>query len=205
MLAFAKRVLSCLAVVAALSLGWTAAASAQTIVQNAAGSNLGSTGLGQSFTATLTGTVTQIQVRPRLNSTTTVNFYNGTGSGITDNVGTPVSSQAVTLVDVGTDATGFQTIVLATPLPIVSGQTYSFAFGDGSALDQMSLTTTSVYAGGLAFRRFNESLPASDLAFTVTEVPPAPVPTMSEWMMILFGLVLAGAAVLAVQRGRLVL
>lgn len=202
MLAFAKRVLSCLAVVAALSLVWTAAASAQTIVQNAGDVNLGSTGLGQSFTATLTGTVTQIQVRPRINATTTVNFYNGTGSGITDNVGTPVSSQAVTLVDVGSDTTGFQTIVLATPLPIVSGQTYSFAFGNGSALDSMSLTTTNVYAGGLAFRRFNISLPASDLAFTVTEVPPAPVPTMSEWMMILFGLVLAGAAALAVQRQR---
>lgn len=199
MLAFARRTLSCLAVVAALSLGWTAAASAQTIVQNAATTNSGVNGLGQSFTATLTGTVSQIQVRSRINATTTVNFYNGTGSGIGGNIGTPVSAQAVTLVDIGDDTTGFQTIVLATPLPIVAGQTYSFAFGGVSAA---SLTTTDVYAGGSAFNQFNNTLPNSDLAFTVTEVVP-PVPTMSEWMMILFGLGLGGAAVLAVQRRRL--
>jgi hypothetical protein len=39
----------------------------------------------------------------------------------------------------------------------------------------------------------------------LTSTPPAPVPTMSEWMMILFGLGLVGTAVLVVQQRRLAL
>jgi hypothetical protein len=39
----------------------------------------------------------------------------------------------------------------------------------------------------------------------LTNTPPAPIPTMSEWMMILFGFGLAGAAVFVVQQRRLAL
>lgn len=46
--------------------------------------------------------------------------------------------------------------------------------------------------------------PNSDFGFVANfDAPPAPVPTLSEWAMILFGLVLAGGAVVMVQRRRL--
>lgn len=44
----------------------------------------------------------------------------------------------------------------------------------------------------------------TDFGFVANfNAPPAPVPTLSEWAMILFGLVLAGGAVVMVQRRRL--
>ncbi|WP_428152212.1 IPTL-CTERM sorting domain-containing protein [Brevundimonas sp.] len=56
--------------------------------------------------------------------------------------------------------------------------------------------TTTLNGGGVSVR---------DLPFSATFTPtvPAPVPTLSEWAMILLGLTLAGAAVLIVQQRRL--
>lgn len=204
MVAFAKRALSGLLVVAALSLGWTTVASAQTIVQNAADTSAGGgePGFGQSFTATLTGTVTQIQVRPRSNATVTMHFYNGPGSGTAASVGTPALSQTVNLVDTGNDTSGFQTIVLSTPLPVTAGQQYAFVIDQ--TIVPFALSLSNPYAGGSLLTGYNSpsgGVPF-DFAFTVTEVP-APVPTMGEWMLILFGLILAGGAALMVQNRRL--
>ncbi|MFE9082819.1 IPTL-CTERM sorting domain-containing protein [Brevundimonas sp. NPDC003935] len=156
--------------------------------------------MGQNFTATATGTVTEIQVRSRTNIATTVYFFNGAGSGATGSNASAVSSQAVTLVDQGSDAAGFQTIVLATPLPVVAGHVYTFAF---DAYVEMSANIDS-YAGGTMLSNYNNSDINVDLAFTVTQVaaPPAAVPTMTEWAMILFGTILAGGAALYIQRRR---
>lgn len=182
----------------ALSLGWGPLAAAQTIVQNnELACCLTGSGIGQSFTATLTGQVTQIQVRHAAAPvTTTVRFYNGAGSGTVGSIGTPVSSQPVDLVT--TAQPGFQTIVLNTPLPIVAGQQYSFVF-DGSA--NFAYDGNS-YSGGSFVQDYNTLVNPVDLKFTVTEVvpPPAPVPTLSEWTMILLGLMLAGGAAIYIQR-----
>lgn len=176
-------------------------ASAQTISQpNGGFGAIGGTSMGQTFTATVTGKVTEIQVRPRTNVFTTVYFFNGTGSGAADSNASAVSSQAVTLVDQGSHAAGFQTIVLATPLPVVAGNVYAFAFA-GSG--QMS-ANMNAYAGGNTLSNYNSQDSSSDLAFTVTQVAatPAAVPTMTEWAMILFGMILAGGAALYIQRRR---
>lgn len=204
MIAVAKRALSGLLVVAALSLSWTAVASAQTIVQNVGDTSLSGAnpGLGQSFTATLTGTVTQIQVRPRSTATVTMRFYNGAGSGTTGSVGTPASSQTVNLVDTGSDTSGFQTIVLDTPLPVTAGQQYAFAIS--VPLVSFAGSSTNSYAPGSRLFAYNSPL-TDDLVFTVTEVAAVPVPTMSEWAMILLGMMLAGGAALFIQRRRLAL
>ena len=45
--------------------------------------------------------------------------------------------------------------------------------------------------------------PVSMGQFIAPAAAPAPVPTMSEWAMILFGLILAGGAALYIQRRRL--
>lgn len=174
---------------------------AQTISQTVGGTNLAGIGVGQSFTATVTGTVTQIQVRPRNTGASTLYFYNGaTGSGINGSPGTPVSSQAVVLADQGSNTTGLQTIVLATPLPIVAGNSYSFAF---SASD-MAFNTAAPYVGGDLLAGYDSPLGGWDLVFTATEVVagPTPVPTLSEWAMILLGLTLAGGAAVILQRRR---
>lgn len=201
MIAFAKRALSGLLVVVSISLVWTAAATAQTIVQNVGDTTIsgGQAGFGQAFTATLTGTVTQIQVRPRSNATVTMHFYSGPGSGTNGSVGTPASSQTVNLVDTGSNTSGFQTIVLSTPLPVTAGQQYAFAIDQ--TLVQFAVASSDPYAGGTMLLVYNApTFGGADLAFTVTEVAAAPVPTMSEWMMILFGLMLAGGAAFYIQR-----
>ncbi|WP_428149839.1 IPTL-CTERM sorting domain-containing protein [Brevundimonas sp.] len=174
---------------------------AQTISQTVGNNAIGGNGLGQSFTATVTGTVTQIEVRSRTNGAATVYFYNGaTGSGINSSPGTPVSSQAVVLVDQGSNTTGLQTIVLASPLPIVAGNSYSFAFSAAN----MAFNTADPYAGGALLTGYDSPFGGFDLVFTATQVAagPAPVPTLSEWAMILFGLTLAGGAAVILQRRR---
>ncbi|MBB5746878.1 IPTL-CTERM sorting domain-containing protein [Brevundimonas variabilis] len=193
-----KRILAILVLFAVWLPGL---AFAQTISQLAGTSQVTSGGIGQSFTATRTGTLTQIQVRPRTSGTTTVRFYNGgLGSGTASAIGTPVSSQAVTLIDTGNNLAGLQTITLETPLPIVAGNSYSFIFDNAN----MAHATSDVYGGGTLLFDFATTFPGFDLIFTATEVTPAPVPTLSEWAMILFGLALAGGAALYIQRRQLI-
>ena len=176
-------------------------ASAQTISQTSGDSQLPGPGVGQSFTATLTGTVTRIDFRGRSNTTTTLNFYNGSnGSGVAGSVGVPLYQQAVVLTDTGSNAAGFTSITLTTPFPVVAGQTYSFVFSAGNT----AFTFSNPYAGGSTISNFRSTgWTSNDSPFQVYEVaapPPAPVPTMSEWAMILFGLILAVVAGLYIQR-----
>lgn len=199
----AQRLAAVVVGVLALSIGWTASARSQTIVQNLGGGPLaGNASTGQSFTATLTGTVTQIQVRPRANLVTTLRFYNGVGSGVANAIGTPVSSQAVTLVDQGTNVGAFQTIVLTPALPVTAGQQYTFLF-DGPGTTAFFSAAGDVYAGGVTVLNYSLANNPTDLAFTVTEVPPVVVPTLTEWAMIIFGLVLALSAAALIHRRRM--
>lgn len=175
-------------------------ASAQTISQPI---GLGATmadGIGQTFTATLTGTVTEIQVRARTNGVRTIYFFNGAGSGTLGSHASAVHSQSVTLVDQGSNSAGFQTIVLTTPLPVTAGNVYAFAFDSAS----LAARSPSAYVGGDTIVGYYMKYPNQDFAFTVTEVAtPATVPTITEWAMILFGLILAGGAALMIQRRRM--
>ena len=180
------------------------AATAQTISQPTGNNNVQFSFIGQSFTATTTGVVTHIRVRPRENRTTTVDFYNGATTGSSSNfgsgIGSPVSSQAVTISDIGSDTVGFQTIALVTPLPVTSGQVYSFSF----RLAYLAVPGSNVYGGGTLFVEGDTVIGANDLAFEVVQgpAPPVPVPTVSEWTMILLGLMLAAAAGSQIQRAR---
>jgi hypothetical protein len=194
------RALTFCAAAVALMVSTGSIARAQTISSTVGDGAFTAIGIGQSFTATLTGFVTEIQVRPRRNDVTTVNFYNGTGSGTTGSVGAPASFQPVTLVNTGSNTTGLQTIILTQPLAVVQGQTYSFVFSGNTAL----AVNSDLYGGGNFLFNFNNPVTGNDLVFTVTEVTalPAPVPTLSEWMMTLMGVMLATGAALYIQRLR---
>lgn len=184
--------------IAALWLGLANDTSAQTISSTDANpaATLTQNFIGQSFTATVTGTVTTIRVRPRAAQNTTLYLYNGPNTGQANGPGTPVSQQAVALTD--RSVGGFDEFVLNTPLPVTAGTTYAFAFGAGD------LTINSIgpgaYPGGGPFTLGTSGFP-SDLIFQVVQVAtPAAVPTLSEWAMILLGLMLAGGAALYLQR-----
>jgi hypothetical protein len=154
-------------------------------------------GIGQEFQATITGTVTKIRVRPIGTHSTTLRFYDVSGgSGVQGSIGTPTYSQAVNLVDGGSVSTGFQEIILATPLPVTAGEFYSFTF------DLASLAThyPSQDANYYFLRDYIQAAFVFDLSFEVVQEPPAAVPTLSEWAMILMGLMLAGGAGLMIQR-----
>lgn len=182
--------------IAALWSGWTANASAQTI--SVPDANPQATGpvtlFGSSFTATVTGTVTTIRVRPQAAQATQIFLYNGANTGAPGGVGAVVYSQIVNLTD--RSGGGFDEIVLTTPFPVTAGNTYAFAFGSANLTLNGAGDT---YPGGQAFSD-GTSPQGDDLIFQVVQVVAAPIPTLSEWAMILLGLALAGAAALHLQR-----
>lgn len=144
--------------------------------------------------------MTEIQVRSGTNVDTTVYFFDGFGSGVLGSNASAVSSQAVSLVSQANPTSGFQTIVLETPLPVVAGNVYAFAFAGSTTLS----IDFNPYAGGTRIVDYSWADPSTALAFSVTQVatPAAAVPTMTEWAMILFGAILAGGAALYIQRRR---
>lgn len=183
-----------------VGLGLATTASAQTISQTVGTDTFNPVFGGQSFTATLTGTVTQIAVRPTSDVATTLSVYDGTGTGAAGGAGVPVSSQAVNLVT--TLSPDFQIITLDTPLPVTAGQTYSFAVNTGSLAASQA---ADPYPDGVLFSNGTTTIPAADAVFQIYEVvTPTAVPTLSEWAMILFGLVLAGSAALLIRRRQVV-
>jgi hypothetical protein len=158
---------------------------------------------GQSFTATVTGTITQIRISPAgTTNGATLYFYNGTGTGAFNAAGTPIYTQAG--INLPALFPGnLQTITLTTPVPVTAGTVYSFAF-DNSNLRVGFSNPVGPYTSGVAFTNGTTQQANVDLAFEVVQVAtPVPVPTLSEWAMILFGLMLAGGAALYIQQRQL--
>ena len=180
------------------------AAWAQTIsVTDTSSGAFGSAVIGQSFTATLTGTVTSINVQSNNSTTSTLLMYNGaSGSGLTT-IGTPAYIQpGVTLTAAGEGV--WQTINLTTPFPVVAGASYTFLL-DGGIADISLYGNSNAYAGGtFVGGDYGRVLAFLDLAFQIFEVVPAPasVPTLSEWALLLLagGLALVGYRALRRRR-----
>lgn len=179
---------------------------AQTISQPVGIATYGVAGTGQSFTATLTGVVNRIDVRSRTTGGGTLYIYNGAnGSGIVGAVGAPAYTQAVTLIDSGSDAAGFSSIVLTTPFPVAAGSQYSFALS-GFAL---SGTNTDPYAGGTKLDDFAGVSPSQDIPFQIFEALAAPtpatsaaIPTMSEWALICMASIVGLFGIARLRRSR---
>lgn len=153
---------------------------AQTISQPQANGTVGNRtghGLGQSFTATLTGYITAIDVNSQDAWTADLYLYNGgAGSGVANSVGTPDFTQA------GVSLTGdgnWDHIVLATPFPVVAGNQYTFQLtvpsGGPSFWYLYGYGGTDVYAGGepiYDYASFFSPFQIVDLAFQVYEAVP---------------------------------
>lgn len=165
---------------------FASSAQAQTISQPAADGFFGNQNMGQSFTATVTGTVTAFAVNTNTARATTVDFYLGpNGSGVVNGVGTPLYSQAITLAS--TPLGVFEVITLTTPLPVVAGQTYSFVLRDPAG-SNLAARLADVYPGGDIIINAATPIAGVDLTFQIFQaaappVPPAPVPTDSGWLL----------------------
>ena len=91
----------------------------------ASGGNLGLlNNVGQSFTPTISGKLTKIKLRSYIpNHNTTITIYNGALT--TDGV---LHTQSVNFIN----STDLTTFVLDTPVPVVSGNVYSFRLGSAN-------------------------------------------------------------------------
>jgi len=140
---------------------------AQTISQaldTASGSNINS--FGQSFTATLTGFVTAIDVRSASGGTVDLSLYNGAnGSGSIGSTGSPAYTQSgIPLTAVGSGG-AFSHIALTSPFPVVAGNTYSFLLANTS----LWFDGSNPYSGGTALGNYAGVLTSDDIAFQVYE------------------------------------
>lgn len=130
---------------------------------------------GQSFTADQTGAIRAIQTRfaePADNMTLHI-YAGGSGSGTFNTVGSPIYSQ--TGVDVFTSINGaLSEVKLTTPVPVVSGQQYTFIF-EGTSLPYLNINeafgATDAYTGGQAFSSFGVAR-QEDLVFAVSLIGP---------------------------------
>lgn len=178
------------------------AAAAQTTISQPL-STIGDTrsGHGQSFLATHTGVLTKIRVRSLGSDPTTLHIWepNDPSYPYIDNE--PVYVQNVTMVNVGSVNSGFHEITLTTPYDIQAGHSYAFAFGNATLARTQG--GPRAYPDGFLLRNFEVGNYINSLAFEVVqEDAPEPVPTLSEWAMILFGTILAGGAALCIERRR---
>lgn len=177
--------------------------SAQVIGQTSSNFYFGGSGQGQSFTATVTGTITEIRIRPANSTPDTLRFYDGEGSGVNNGPGVPIYSQPVTSVAAANNSAPLQSYVLTTPLPIQSGNTYTFIFEN--TLPWHLRNGGNVYTAGDYILFYDSPYgDGRDIAFQVVQaVTVAAIPTLSEWAMILFGTILVGGAAVYIQRRQL--
>lgn len=135
-----------------LVLGGASAASAEEIVIENVSTDPEITGLsicndeeiGQSFTATASGSITTISViRSASAVTATLNIYEG--EGLTE----PAASQQVDFPDIVAD---WSTFSLDSPYPVTAGSQYTFAFDDARTCENGEhFYASSGYDGGVLF------------------------------------------------------
>ncbi len=147
--------------------------------------------VGNTFQACETGSITRL----------TINF--GVSTGTTDpgthelRIGSttepPTTTVGGSVYQLFNTGSGVQTVTidLTNPFPVVAGNQYAFDVTAGSDLyfildDSPDIPNASFYS------HFGVSLftiPTSNLEFTV-QIVPAPVPTLSEWGLIILALLL---------------
>jgi hypothetical protein len=181
---------------AALVAGFALHAQAQTISQPIdVGGAIGGDGIGQTFTATTTGTITAIRVRGNATATFNLLVYNGgVGSGTAGLVGAPAYTQAGVVVNGVASNGAFTTITLTAPFPITAGQQYTFVFQDAPGGALFWFHNVDPYAGGQVIVNYGDAVfvPGGDLAFEVVQA--AAVPTLDAAALVLLALAMAAVA-----------
>lgn len=166
---------------------------------------------GQQFIACETGTIDAIKVQIKFQTAVggAVDLYLVEGNGSTITVGSPLKTFAG-------QTDGLLTLTLdPSSFSVTQGNAYAFGIG-GADIDQVTLDMSPVgapanpdlpnglFAFGIIGGTFSEQMP-SDLLFAVSVnfTPPAPIPTMSEWGLMIFGLVVLNLGVLGIRRKEL--
>lgn len=158
-------------------------------------------GAGQTFTATATTQIAKISVRPAAAYNGALVIYNGNaGSGTVGALGAPAYTQAGVSLAASGSGSPLQDIVLTTPFPVTSGNTYTFVFQN---FGQFYLSSANPYAGGQLLLDFADlaGYGIYDFAFQVWPVVAAApatassIPTLSEWGVLLLSLLLVLVAV----------
>jgi hypothetical protein len=151
--------------------------------------------------ATVTAATLSLNASGILNGPNTVNVYSVTGNPSDISGGT--AAAGATFTDLG-EGEVFGAVVATT-----NSETLTINLNP-SALTAINAARGSSIAFGLAMPTFDNSTDAV-FASSINTVPrtltlstatPAPVPTLSEWAMILLGVMLAGMSAVYVQRRR---
>jgi hypothetical protein len=180
---------------------------AQMISQTAVNHQFFSGNIGQSFVATATTQITQINVHPVSNYTGTLYIYHGNaGSGTVGAVGAPAYTQ--TGINLAASAIGgpMRAMVLATPFAVTAGNSYTFIL-DGFV--GLYADSSDPYAGGQFIPDYADQLLSGyDLAFEIlaagpaAAATPAAIPTLGEWALIFMSGLLAMLGLMSVRRGK---
>ena len=156
---------------------------------------------GQNFLACETGTINSILLN--LSAGGTIDFYMVAGDGNgTINAAVPYQTFAV-------GAGGMFTFNFSTPFPVTAGNLYSFALrgadvaADGSPMPAIDPNvpdgqSSFLISSGGAY----SAMAALDLYFLISNKGPVvkPIPTMSQWGLWIFGLLVMNMGVFFVQR-----
>ncbi|MEM1122852.1 MAG: hypothetical protein AAGJ18_20575 [Bacteroidota bacterium] len=160
--------------------------------------------VGQQFTACETGFIESIELQIDFDVSTTtpktgdVDFYLVSGDGSNIGIGSPL--QTFTNI---TD--GIISLQLTHKFVVKSGQMYAFAVGGADlaaiTLDMMpnsSTADTGALIGFDATNVFSTQTP-SDLYFAVT-IGVEQIPTLSDWCLLIFGLLVLNLGIYLVQQ-----
>ena len=141
----------------------------QTLINNDnVATNISGVNLGNSFTATINGSMTELKVSPINNTSTVLQIYSGVGTG-----GTLLYSQSVTLTDLFLTVGNYSYQTISIPygsVSLTSGSSYTFIF------------TGSVGFAGSISNPYTDGqlIPIQghtgnwDVAFIITQIPPSP-------------------------------
>ena len=209
---------NCLATfLALLSLAYGSTAMAQSITLETGFTPASSSFKGQMFDVSATNsiTVTSFSVQFGTTGAGAVRVWGRPGT----HVGFETNQTGWTLLGTGSTTGGsLQPIALTTTPSIPAGQTYAFHIEGASALFYRTAVGSVVgdtiasdanvairagqgLQGAFSANRVSPRALAGSMTYSLP-VTAAPVPTLSEWALILFGVILAGGAALYIQRRR---
>jgi hypothetical protein len=203
-----------------LCILWVVTANGQCTVHNRDGGSINATiggslsansQVGQTFMPCQTGEISSIAIthsNADLGSAGTYELYialePGSGSALPT---TPVASVVLVAAPTPSQVLTFN---LPTPFPVTKGTSYRFAVTNTSGGFNIRMTTPSDYSDGNTVNSFNLFSPTFDLDFEIQiqnatpSLATTPVPTLSQWGLLIFGLLIMNLSVFFVQRRELI-
>lgn len=160
--------------------------------------------IGQTFLPCGEGEITSISLNFGIGSQAgTYELYIAPEPG--DGVGLPATAVASFTQSATLTSNTIFTFNLTTPFPVVTGTTYRFTVANTGGSFVPLFQNTSDYSGGVA-TNFNDNYSSTiDLDFQLNMTTVAPIPTMNEWGLLAFGLLVMNLGVYFVRRREVVL